>query len=106
MECLHTILLGAYKYMFGDLMSTLSPDQKREISTYIEDFPSSGLDLKLSNYYYSLIKHKIPLIVITTISCYHHLNTSTAQMVHTEPKLCSLYHGMTDNTYDHRSMQQ
>lgn len=48
MECLHTLLLGAYKYMFGDLMTTLSPDQKREISAYIEDFPSSVLDLKLS----------------------------------------------------------
>lgn len=48
MECLHTLLLGAYKYMFEDLINTSTPIQKNEISAHIDCFPSSGMGLKLS----------------------------------------------------------
>ena len=48
MECLHTLLLGVYKYMFNELMQTLSPAQKNEVSAHIDCFPASGMDLKLS----------------------------------------------------------
>ena len=47
-ECLHTLLLGVYKYMFNELMQTLSPAQKNEVSAHIDCFPASGMDLKLS----------------------------------------------------------
>ena len=48
MECLHTLLLGAYKYMFNALMNSLSSDQKSEVSARIDKFPPSGMSLKLS----------------------------------------------------------
>ena len=48
MECLHTLLLGAYKYLFQDLMKSITPEQKQAISARIEDFPHSALELYLS----------------------------------------------------------
>ena len=48
MECLHTILLGPYKYLLKDLMDQLSPAQKLEISTRIEAFSFSGFSSRLS----------------------------------------------------------
>lgn len=48
MECLHTLLLGAYKYMFAHLMSSLSADEKKQVSAYIDAFPSSGMNIKLN----------------------------------------------------------
>ena len=47
-ECLHTLLLGAYKYLFADLMKRVTPSQKNEISANIDDFPSSGMVMKLN----------------------------------------------------------
>ena len=47
-DCLHTILLGAYKYLFADLMNRVSPNDKREISARITCFPKSGLSTFLS----------------------------------------------------------
>ena len=42
-ECLHTILLGGYKYLFRELMDKLSPTQKQEVCASIDHFPHSGL---------------------------------------------------------------
>lgn len=47
-ECLHTILLGSYKYLFKDLMSKATPLQKDHLTAYIRDFPTSGIKTKLS----------------------------------------------------------
>lgn len=47
-ECLHTVLLGSYKYLFGDLMDQITAVQKDAISARIDAFPPSGIDLKLS----------------------------------------------------------
>ena len=45
-ECLHTILLGPYKYLTGQLMERLSPVEKKEIRSRIEAFDFSGIDNK------------------------------------------------------------
>ena len=47
-ECLHTLFLGAYKYLFRDLMGKISPNEKKQISAYIEDFPTSGFNYRLN----------------------------------------------------------
>ena len=47
-ELLHTLLLGSYKYLFGDLMTSITADQKKSISARIDAFPLSGITLKLS----------------------------------------------------------
>ena len=43
-ECLHTLLLGAYKYLFEDLMKSITTEQKQAISACTEDFPHSALE--------------------------------------------------------------
>ena len=48
MECLHTLFLGAYKYLFRDLIGKISPNEKKQISAYIEDFPTSGFNYRLN----------------------------------------------------------
>ena len=48
MDCLHTILLGSYKYFFSDLMGRVSTIQKKEIAAKIASFPKSGMSLALS----------------------------------------------------------
>ena len=48
-ECLHTILLGPYKYLTRELMDTISPDTKQKIVARIKAFNSSGLGGKLSS---------------------------------------------------------
>ena len=47
-ECLHTLLLGSYKYLFRDLMEEVTSEQKSAISARIDAFPSSGIEQKLS----------------------------------------------------------
>ena len=47
-ECLHTILLGPYKYLLNDLMNQLSPAQKKEFAARVSEFNTSGLPAKLS----------------------------------------------------------
>lgn len=47
-ECLHTILLGPYKYFISTFMNRLSPQEQREVEAKLEAFPSSGLPAKLS----------------------------------------------------------
>ena len=54
-ECLHTILLGPYKYLLAELMERLKPEEKKRIEARIEDFPHSGLPHKL--YPNSIVKH-------------------------------------------------
>ena len=46
-ECLHTLLLGPYKYLFDDIMHCVSPSQKEEISAKIEAFPTSAFSRRL-----------------------------------------------------------
>ena len=48
MECLHTILLGPYKYLTASLMERLTPEQKQEVKAKITAFEFSGFDKKLS----------------------------------------------------------
>ena len=48
-ECLHTKLMGPYKYLFKELMGEITASQKKEISAYIDDSPASGLKIKLSS---------------------------------------------------------
>lgn len=43
-ETLHTVLLGPYKYLLKDLISTLTPTQKNEFQALIISFPRSGFD--------------------------------------------------------------
>lgn len=38
-ECLHTILLGPYKYFLAELMERLQPKEKREIEARIAAIP-------------------------------------------------------------------
>lgn len=48
-ECLHTILLGPYKYLLADFMTNhLSPRAKREISAWLAAFNFSGFQSGLS----------------------------------------------------------
>ena len=47
-DCLHTILLGGYKYLFKELMERLSSEQKNEVSANIDCFPRSGLNISIS----------------------------------------------------------
>ena len=48
-ECLHTILLGPVKYLFGDLMEHITPNQKKEVAARIQSFPKSGFKTHLSS---------------------------------------------------------
>lgn len=48
MECLHTLLLGPYKYLFDDIMHCVSQSQKDKISAKIEAFPTSAFSRRLS----------------------------------------------------------
>ena len=43
MDCLHTLLLGAYKYLLRELMDRLTPIQKQEVSAAINGFPQSSI---------------------------------------------------------------
>ena len=54
MECLHTILLGPYKYLLRSLIGCLSSAQKDEIQARLSSFDFSGLEYKLS---YNLVRH-------------------------------------------------
>lgn len=47
-ECLHTILLGPYKYLTAELMNRLTPREKLEIAAKIAVFPKSGFSSTLS----------------------------------------------------------
>lgn len=47
-ECLHTILLGPYKYLTRELMNRLKPTEKEEIRAKIISFPKSGFVSNLS----------------------------------------------------------
>ena len=64
-ECLHTILLGPYKYLLNDLMDQLSPAQKKEFAARVSEFNTSGLPAKLSKsicrYYKSFHGHDFKL---------------------------------------------
>jgi hypothetical protein len=46
-ECLHTILLGPYKYLLRHVMENLTSTQKVEISARLNAFPFSGFKYKL-----------------------------------------------------------
>ena len=54
MECLHTILLGPYKYLMNDLMDQLSPAQKKQFAARVGEFNTSGFASKLST---NICKH-------------------------------------------------
>ncbi|XP_064391380.1 uncharacterized protein LOC135339165 isoform X2 [Halichondria panicea] len=58
-ECLHTILLGAYKYLFKDLMQKATVFLKKSIAAKITAFPASGRTSSLSGgitrYYQSCV---------------------------------------------------
>ena len=47
METLHTILLGPCKYLLIKLMSSLSPQQKKEVQAILHAFNYSGIDDKV-----------------------------------------------------------
>ena len=49
MECLHTILLGPYKYLFAELMDEMSPVQKNQISARVEAFDFSSFKSQLKS---------------------------------------------------------
>ena len=49
MECLHTLLLGPYKYLFAELMDQMSPVQKNEISARVEVFDFSSFKSRLKS---------------------------------------------------------
>lgn len=71
MECLHTLLLGAYKYLFHDLMSQITPIQKSEITASIDAFPLSGMGLKLSKNAprYVIKCYTYALTLYTSVQC-------------------------------------
>jgi hypothetical protein len=47
-DCLHSILLGPYKYLTAGAMERLSPRQKKEISAKLSAFNYSGIGGKIS----------------------------------------------------------
>ena len=47
-ECLHTILLGPYKYLTRTIMDNLTTEQKSEVQARIHAFPKFGLEFKPS----------------------------------------------------------
>ena len=47
-ECLHTLLLGPFKYMTEYLMNRLTPSQKREVQSKIRGFDFSPFPCSLS----------------------------------------------------------
>lgn len=49
MECLHTLLLGPYKYLFAELMDQMSPVQKNETSARVEVFDFSSFKSRLKS---------------------------------------------------------
>ena len=54
-ECLHTILLGACKYMLRSFMDSASSKQKKEILAILAAFPYSGFSTRITGnicYYY------------------------------------------------------
>ena len=55
-ECLHTILLGPYKYMYliASLMDRLTSREKQEVKAKIAAFDFAGFDKQLST---SLCQH-------------------------------------------------
>ena len=46
-ECLHTIFLGAFKYLLSEAMSTLITEQKKELLSQIQAFNYSGITGRL-----------------------------------------------------------
>ena len=48
MECLHTILLGPYKYLTAALMDRLSPQEKDLVMARIRAFIFSGFTVHLT----------------------------------------------------------
>ena len=46
-ECLHTILLGPYKYLLKCTIPTLSSQQKEEVLTRVKAFNYSGFDCRV-----------------------------------------------------------
>lgn len=54
MECLHTLLLGPYKYLLTSLMQRLSSAEKEGIEARLYSLDYSGMDYRLS---YSIVRH-------------------------------------------------
>ncbi len=55
MECLHTLLLGPYKYLLRSTISTLSTKQKEEVLARVRAFNYSGFSCKLQG---NVIRHR------------------------------------------------
>ena len=49
MEILHTILLGAVKYLLAKTMKSLSPDDKKKIKAKVEVFYFSAFPAKIAS---------------------------------------------------------
>ena len=49
MEILHTILLGAVKYLLAKTMKSLSPDDKKKIKAKVEVFDFSAFPAKIAS---------------------------------------------------------
>ena len=60
-ECLHTVLLGACKYMLRSFMNQASNSTKKEILAIISSFPQCGFSTRLTGnicyYYKSFVGH-------------------------------------------------
>ena len=54
MECLHTLLLGPYKYLLRSTILTLSTKQKEEVLARVRAFNYSGFSCKLQG---NVIRH-------------------------------------------------
>ena len=84
-ECLHTILLGPFKYLFGELMERLTPDQKRKVAARINSFPTSGFTTKLSGsitkYYKSALGRDFKLLAqVSLFAIWDHLDDQEQSM--------------------------
>ena len=70
-ECLHTILLGPYKYFMELLMGHLTPTEKKRLKALVETFNFSGIKGKLRpsslTYYKSFVGRDFKIIMGTVL---------------------------------------
>ena len=72
-ECLHTILLGPYKYMLCQVMENLSLVQKNEIISRLRSFPYSGFQQMLTSNVCRLVVSQVHIMCMTFLDMLAHL---------------------------------
>ena len=85
MDCLHTILLGAYKYLLSELLERLTASQKQEVSASINAFPQSSivgtLSGNITRYHRSCVGRDFKALAqMAPFVLWRHLNTNEREI--------------------------